>query len=422
MIIGILTNEVRSQRPYKGESLLNNINNYTIIDIETTGLDPKVDEIIEISAIKIRDNKIVSEYSTLIKPQHEISDFITNLTGITNEMVDDKPAINIVLNDYFDFLDNDIIVGHNINFDINFLYDASIKYYNKPFENDYIDTLRLSRKYLSLENNKLGTIANFFNIDYSGAHRSLNDCYITFNIYNELKKKSLDVMEKENQQYKKILANYQVPKNNIFKNSIVCVKGTLHSYNFEFLVKIGEKCNIKEISYIFTNKTNFLILGNNKYKKFVEKGESELAIKANRRIKENGLIVMSEDEFYKSLNLPLINHNVIKEHVIRNFELNKNDITFNPLYKKECVVTGTLEKITREECHSIITKLGGIPGNNVTKKSNYLILGNNDYNPILRGKKSNKQIKAEQAILNGQDIQIISENVFYDMINDFIKL
>ena len=171
MNIGILTNEVRSQRPYKGESLLNNINNYTIIDIETTGLDPKVDEIIEISAIKIRDNKIISEYSTLIKPQHEISDFITNLTGITNEMVDDKPAINTVLNDYFDFLDNDIIVGHNINFDINFLYDASIKYYNKPFENDYIDTLRLSRKYLSLENNKLGTIANFFNIDYSGAHR-----------------------------------------------------------------------------------------------------------------------------------------------------------------------------------------------------------------------------------------------------------
>ena len=422
MNIGILNNNIQAKRLYKGESLLDNIDNYTIIDIETTGLDPKVDEIIEISALKVRDNKIISEYSTLINPQQEINDFIINLTGITNEMVKDKPTIKNSLNDYFNFLDNDVIIGHNINFDINFLYDNSIKYYDKPFENDYIDTLRLSRKYLSLENNKLETIANFFKIDYSGAHRSLKDCYITFSVYNELKKRLTDRKEKDNQQYKEILDNYHVPENNIFKNKNICLKGVLHSYDFKFLTEIGKKCEIKEVSEIFASKTDYLILGTHKYKKFIEKNNSNLAAKANQRIKENGLTVMSENEFYKLLNLPILKHNIIKEHIVKDYELLENDITLNQLYKKECVVTGTLEKITREECYSIITKLGGTPGNNITKRTNYLILGNNDYNPILRGKKSNKQTKAEQAILNGQDIQIISENVFYDMINDYIKI
>ena len=78
--------------------------------------------------------------------------------------------------------------------------------------------------------------------------------------------------------------------------------------------------------------------------------------------------------------------------------------------------------MSRDECHAIISKLGGITSDTVNKKTNFLILGNNDYNPILRGKKSNKQIKAEQAILKGQDIQIISENVFYDIINDYIEI
>ena len=76
----------------------------------------------------------------------------------------------------------------------------------------------------------------------------------------------------------------------------------------------------------------------------------------------------------------------------------------------------------RKEAMQIIVDLGGHCEDGVTKKTNFLILGNNDYNPILRGKKSSKLIKAETLKLEGKDIEIISENVFYDIIDDWGKL
>ena len=94
----------------------------------------------------------------------------------------------------------------------------------------------------------------------------------------------------------------------------------------------------------------------------------------------------------------------------------------NLFYGKYVAITGTLEKLQRKEAMQIIVDLGGYCEDNVTKKTNYLILGNNDYNPILRGKKSSKLIKAEKLKLEGKDIEIISENVFYDIIDDYVKI
>lgn len=81
-----------------------------------------------------------------------------------------------------------------------------------------------------------------------------------------------------------------------------------------------------------------------------------------------------------------------------------------------CVFTGTLERMTRKEVMQIVVDLGGINGNSVTAKTNYLILGNNDYCPLIKDGKSNKQKKAEELKLKGKDIEILTENVFYDMI------
>ena len=90
----------------------------------------------------------------------------------------------------------------------------------------------------------------------------------------------------------------------------------------------------------------------------------------------------------------------------------------HPLYKKVCVFTGTLEKYTRQEAAQIVVNFGGLCGNSVTRKTNFLILGNNDYVSTIKNGKSSKQIKAEEYKLKGQDIEIISESLFYDMIND----
>ena len=104
-----------SERVYKGESLLRlPDDNYTVIDIETTGLDPSFDEIIELAAIRVRDGVITDSFSSLVKPSHEVSDFISALTGINNDMLSDAQAIYDVLPKYIDFIGDDIIIGHNV--------------------------------------------------------------------------------------------------------------------------------------------------------------------------------------------------------------------------------------------------------------------------------------------------------------------
>lgn len=78
----------------------------------------------------------------------------------------------------------------------------------------------------------------------------------------------------------------------------------------------------------------------------------------------------------------------------------------------------TLEYLIRKEAMQIIADIGGINADNVTKKTNYLILGNFDYNSNVKDNKSAKLKKAEKYILQGQDLEILSENVFYDLINE----
>lgn len=171
----------------KGLHLLEFPSDYTVIDIETTGLSARESEIIELSALKIRDDKIISKFSSLVKPHNRIGTFITKLTGITNEMVSEAPAINDVLETYMEFLSNDYILGHNVNFDINFIYDNLKKHFNREFSNNYIDTMRLARKYCKFPSHKLSYLAECFNISTEGHHRALNDCVMTFEIYNHIK-------------------------------------------------------------------------------------------------------------------------------------------------------------------------------------------------------------------------------------------
>lgn len=303
-------------RELKGKSLIEIPNKYIAFDIETTGLDPMYDEIIEIGAIKIEDGKEIETFSTLIKPEYEIDEFITELTGITNEMLMNAPKINEVLPKFMDFIKGSVILGHNVNFDINFIYDNLINEDMYPITNDFVDTLRLSRKLLpELKHHRLSDLANYYNIDTTGNHRSLTDVRITIEIFKNLEKL--------------VESKYS----NIKNCKDVCKKKS-HS---------GFKA-----SDITTTNTEF-----------------------------------DED---------------------------------NLLYDKYVAITGTLEKMSRKEAMQIIADLGGHCQDGVNKETNYLILGNNDYNPILRGKKSSKLLKAESLKLKGKDIEILSENVFYDVL------
>lgn len=178
------------ERLYKGNSLIRKLDDYTVLDIETTSLDTFSGEIVEISAIKVRNKNEIQNFSELIKTKKEIGYFTTRLTGITNEMVE-KQGKNLVevLKNFKDFLGNDIIVGHNVNFDINFIYDNMQENLNEYLSNDFVDTLRISRKVLpNLRHHKLDDLIQYFNLTRRNEHRALNDCILTNQVYINLAK------------------------------------------------------------------------------------------------------------------------------------------------------------------------------------------------------------------------------------------
>lgn len=113
------------------------VSDYCVLDTETTGLSAYYDEVIEIGILRVRNGEITNRYEQLIKPENEIDGFITSLTGITNEMVADKPAIEDVKSDVLAFLGSDIIVGHNTSFDVRFLAAG----FQEDIANEYMDTM-----------------------------------------------------------------------------------------------------------------------------------------------------------------------------------------------------------------------------------------------------------------------------------------
>ncbi len=177
------------ERIYKGNSLFAFPSDYTVIDIETNGLTAGTCEIIEVSALRVRNETIQESFSSFIKPDHKIDLFITQLTGITDDMVADAPNIAYVMQNFYDFIGKDILIGHNVHFDINFLYDNALLHNDLIIDNSFVDTLRLARKALpQLTNHKQTTVARYFGIDTFGAHRALRDCEICNSCYLNLKR------------------------------------------------------------------------------------------------------------------------------------------------------------------------------------------------------------------------------------------
>ena len=159
---------------------------YVVFDCETTGLESTKDEIIEIGAVKISKGKIVSTFSTFVKPSVSIPAEITELTNITDEMVADAPAINYVLPDFYKYCYGCSLVAQNIAFDYGFLNAIGKKMlYN--FDNPQYDTMIMARNKLrGLKNYKLGTICDYLGVSLVGAHRAVNDCLATAKVFLKL--------------------------------------------------------------------------------------------------------------------------------------------------------------------------------------------------------------------------------------------
>ena len=116
---------ISEKRPLKGSSLVALPLDYVALDIETTGLSPTFDEIIELSAVRVRGGKPVAEYTRLVKPSAPLDPYVSELTGITDEMLESAAPIAAELPAFFDFVAADVIVGHSVAYDVNFLYDSA---------------------------------------------------------------------------------------------------------------------------------------------------------------------------------------------------------------------------------------------------------------------------------------------------------
>ncbi len=158
--------------------------NFVVIDTETTGISVS-NEIIEISAIKFENFKATAAFSTLINPKDPIPKEITDITQITNDMVKNSPTIYQVMPAFIEFVGGNDILGHNLRFDLEFVYKYGFKF--QEVKRRYFDSLDIAKnKIKGLDNYKLTTLCNFYGIVRSNAHRSLSDCYATAKVYINL--------------------------------------------------------------------------------------------------------------------------------------------------------------------------------------------------------------------------------------------
>lgn len=174
--------------PGMGRVVSRPLSNYVVIDVETTGLDPEKDRIIELAAVRVVRNEVVDTFTSLVNPDIEISDFISNLTGITNEMLADAPRIQDILPSYLDFIGDAVVLGHNVVFDVKFVYCACMRCFSDGFPNNFADTLRWSKRlFPEFDSYKLKDLIDRFNITVDDQHRALSDALAAHQCYQYMK-------------------------------------------------------------------------------------------------------------------------------------------------------------------------------------------------------------------------------------------
>ena len=162
------------------------LKSYVAFDVETTGLDPEQNEIIEIGALKVREGKVYERFMELIRPKEQISQPTTNLTGITNDMVAGARTAEQVIPEFLQFCKEDVLIGHNILFDYSFMKVGAAGC-GKTFERYGIDTLKIARKvHQELESKSLENLCAYYHIENKSAHRAYHDALATAKLYQTL--------------------------------------------------------------------------------------------------------------------------------------------------------------------------------------------------------------------------------------------
>ena len=163
------------------------MNTYIAIDLETTGMRPKEDRIIEIGAIKVVEGKVQERFETFVNPQMSVPVRIQELTGITTKMAKSGLLIEEVIPKLLEFCGDAPLLAHNIMFDYSFIKHKAVNL-GMDFEREGIDTLAIARKTLyDLESRRLAALCEYYNIDSGRSHRASDDAVSAHLLYQNLK-------------------------------------------------------------------------------------------------------------------------------------------------------------------------------------------------------------------------------------------
>lgn len=314
---------------------------YVIFDIETTGLSFKHDKITEIGAVKIKGGEIIDKFSALVNPETRIPPKIVELTGITDDMVRDKPTIDKVLPQFMDFIADSPVVAHNASFDTSFIKENS-RIQGLEFNNAIVDTLSLSRILVpKLKRYKLNLLAKHFNIKLLNHHRAVDDAVATGEIFIQLiallKDKNINTLRDINSllSHKVEFTKLDTNHINILVKNYTGLKNLYKLVTHSHMETFYKRPRIPK-SMLATMREG-LIIGT-----ACEAGELYRAIVNNKSDQEIENIV----KFYDFLEIqPIENNNfMIAKGIVKSYDdlkdINKTIIGLGNKYNKPVIATG----------------------------------------------------------------------------------
>lgn len=378
------------ERKFKGCSVEKYVEDYCIVDLETTGYMVKVSEIIEISAIKVRKSKVVDTFSSLVNPGMHIPETATAVNHISDEMVKDAPGLNDIIDDFLLFVGEDIIIGYNnAAFDMNLIYDKVLALRDKTFCNDYLDILHAVRRSLKeLENAKLETVSKYYGFDTTGEHRALKDCYLTKLCYDKLYENFGDIAFKRSRCYGKGQNDKDCNKIQYKEETIVLRK---FQQRLEEIFAVNKELTIDQISQIRSLLNNHIDLE---------------AVYPFNKVFE----CLEEEDAASEQWLNRIN-SILKE-IVNPIKTENSKVLIGTLKNKHFCLTGEFLTGPKKEIENEIIALEGIMDKEVKKTTDYLIVGALGSKTWKTGNYGGKILKAMKWKDKGQHIEIVEEKDF----------
>jgi DNA polymerase-3 subunit epsilon len=233
---------------------------YAIIDIETTGGSPRLEKITEIAIYQHNGTQITGEYVSLVNPERNIPYYITNLTGITNEMVENAPRFYEIAKKLVEMTEGRTFVAHNARFDYSFIREE-FKSLGFNYRRSLLDTVTLSRKLLpGHKSYSLGNICNDLQISINGRHRAYGDAFATVKLFEILMKKDMELKEGGSNLIRNTKVSKLNPNLDLSKiERIPEEPGVYYFYNEKHdLIYIGKSRNLSQRinTHLSNNTTN----------------------------------------------------------------------------------------------------------------------------------------------------------------------